>query len=98
MKYEVTIGIPVYNAERFIGRSLGSALMQSFGSIEFLVIDDCSTDGTLDVVRRLQEEHPRGGDIRIVTQPVNKGVGQPATVLSARCAAATSFSSMPTTP
>ncbi|MBP3511752.1 MAG: glycosyltransferase family 2 protein [Prevotella sp.] len=75
MKYEVTIGIPVYNAERFIGRSLGSALMQSFGSIEFLVIDDCSTDGTLDVVRRLQEEHPRGGDIRIVTQPVNKGVG-----------------------
>lgn len=75
MQYKVTIGIPVYNAERFIGRALDSALGQSFTDIEFLVLDDCSTDGTLEVVKRLQESHPRGKDIRIVRQPENSGVG-----------------------
>lgn len=75
MNHEVTIGIPLYNAGRYIRRTLESALAQTFDSIEFLILDDCSTDSSVDIVREMQSEHPRGRDIRIVSQPCNMGVG-----------------------
>ena len=71
----MTIGIPLYNAERFIGRTLETALTQTFGSIEILVVDDCGTDGSVETVRQMQSTHPRGSCIRIVSQPRNMGVG-----------------------
>ena len=76
MKYEVTIGIPVFHAVKYISDTLCSALEQTFPSIEFLVLDDCGGDGSIDIVRQLQQEHPRGKDIRIVSQPCNMGMGK----------------------
>lgn len=75
MAYEVTIGIPVYNIERYVRLAMDSALAQTFPSIEFLVLDDCGTDSSMDIVREYQQNHPRGGDIRIVRQPQNRGLG-----------------------
>lgn len=74
-KYEVTIGIPVYNVERYIRQMLDSILSQTFPSIEFLVCDDCSTDSSIDIVKEYQQAHPRGKDIRILHQPQNLGIG-----------------------
>lgn len=76
MKYEVTIGIPVYNVEKYIRLALESSLAQTFDNIEFLVLDDCGTDSSIDVVREYQQTHPRGKDIRIVRQPQNMGIGE----------------------
>lgn len=75
MAYTVTIGIPVYNAEKNLLQTMESALAQDFPSIEFLILDDCGTDGSMDIIRRLQQQHPRGKDIRIVRQDFNKGIG-----------------------
>lgn len=75
MSYEVTIGIPVYQAVDYIETTMLSALSQTYGSIEFLVVDDCGNDGTIDIVERLQREHPRGGNIRILHNGRNLGVG-----------------------
>ena len=75
MAYEVTIGIPVYNVEKYIRLTMDSALAQTFDNIEFLVLDDCGTDGSMDIIREYQQTHPRGKDIRIVRQPQNGGVG-----------------------
>lgn len=74
--YAVTIGIPVYNVEKYIRLTMDSALAQTFNDIEFLVIDDCGTDSSIDIVREYQQTHPRGKDIRIIRQPYNKGIGQ----------------------
>lgn len=74
MRYEVTIAIPLYNAEAYIGETMQGALAQTFGSIEFLLIDDCGTDAGVDLVRTLQGTHERGKDIRIVAHPRNLGV------------------------
>lgn len=74
MNYEVTIGIPQYNAESFISRTMESALAQTFNSIEFLIIDDCSKDNSVKILQSIKQQHPRGGDIRIVHQPTNMGV------------------------
>ena len=74
MKYDVTIGIPVYKSVDFIQRSLASALNQSSSSIEFLIIDDGGADGSMDVVDQMKAEHCRGNDIRIIKHEHNKGV------------------------
>ena len=74
MKYDVTIGIPVYLVERYIQKSLESALSQSYPSIEYLIVDDCGEDNSIQIVRQMKEHSSRGDDIRIVTQPMNLGV------------------------
>jgi glycosyltransferase involved in cell wall biosynthesis len=74
MKYDVTIGIPVYKSVEFIQRSLESALNQTYASIEFLIIDDCGFDGSMDIVEQFRTNHPRGREILVVHHSQNLGV------------------------
>lgn len=72
--YEVTIAIPVYHVEAFIKDSLYSALDQTFRSIEFLIIDDCGKDKSMEIIREIASTHPRGKDIRIISHAQNQGI------------------------
>lgn len=73
----VTIGFPVYNVERYVDKALLSALEQDFQyPYEILVVDDCCTDRSMDIVRHLAATHPHGDIIRIITHNVNLGLGQ----------------------
>ncbi len=76
MMYDVTIGIPVYNVGKYIRLTLDSALAQTFSNIEFLILDDCGTDESMDIVREYQDTHPRGKDIHIIRQSQNGGLGR----------------------
>lgn len=72
----VTVGMPVYNGEAFVSRSVLSVLEQTFsGSMEFLIVDDGSSDGTADVIRQVAAAHPRGGIVRVIRHDANQGVG-----------------------
>ena len=65
----VTIAIPTYNrADGYLSEALESALAQSYSPIEILVSDNCSTDGTDELVRSYDD--PR---IRYVKQTTNLG-------------------------
>ena len=81
MKYDVTIGIPAFKAVDYIEKTMESALNQTFVSIEYLVVDDCGNDGTIEIVERLQKEHLRGKDIRILYNNQNLGVGKTRNVI-----------------
>lgn len=48
----VSIIIPVYNHEEFVGKAIESALQQNFSEQEVIVVDDGSTDGTRNVVEK----------------------------------------------
>ena len=73
---EVSIAIPVYNVEEYIERSILSALNQNFPyPIEILVIDDCGTDRSIDIVKRLMTTHSKGNCIKILRQEKNMGPG-----------------------
>jgi glycosyltransferase involved in cell wall biosynthesis len=55
----VSVIIPAYNAEKFIGVTLDSVLAQTYKNIEILVVDDGSTDRTVDIVQRRALEDKR---------------------------------------
>ena len=74
-QYSVTIGIPVFKAADYIGKTMESALAQSYPNIEFLVVDDCGDDGSIEVVEKLAKEHIRGCDIRILRNETHLGPG-----------------------
>ena len=74
MKYDVTIGIPVYQSETYLSRSLDSVMAQTYPSVEFLLVDDGCTDGSMSIILEYQNTHPRGADIRIISHAHNKGV------------------------
>ncbi len=63
-----TVCIPVHNCERYIGVAIESVLSQTFTDFELVVIDNCSTDGTLDVIRRYSD--PK---IRVIENETNIG-------------------------
>ena len=64
--YKVTLSMPIYNVAPYVERALLSALNQTFESIEFLLVDDRGTDNSMDIVRRIIKDHPRGKDVRII--------------------------------
>ncbi|MFC6882498.1 glycosyltransferase [Actinomadura sp. J1-007] len=76
---DVSVVVIAYNDERRLPRAVGSALGQSLGGVEVVVVDDASTDGTGDVAERLAAEHP--GRVRAERLPVNSGgCGRPRNV------------------
>jgi len=74
---QVTIGFPVYNVEKYVEKSLRSALDQDFTlPYEILVIDDRGTDQSMEIVLNLCKNHPRGNIIRVIRHNTNKGLGE----------------------
>lgn len=74
MKYDVTIGIPMYNSEAFIRQALESALIQSYPSIEYLIVDDEGNDDSLKICHEVLRINTRRGDVRIIQHCSNLGV------------------------
>ncbi len=68
----VSVIIPVYNAERFIARCIASVLDQSYADIEVILVDDCSTDSTLSVLRGVLDERS-DSRVRLICHDCNQG-------------------------
>src|SRR5690606_15977961 len=66
----VSVVVPAYNAEAYLGEALRSVLAQTYELLEVLVIDDGSQDRTADIVRELAMEDER---VRLLQQS-NSGV------------------------
>ena len=66
----LTIGLPVYNGERFLSQSLDDLLAQTFEDFELIISDNASTDSTADICADYARRDSR---IRYVRQPVNIG-------------------------
>lgn len=67
---DFSVIIPAYNVSSMIGRAIRSAAAQTLPPFEILVIDDCSTDHTVEVVKALGREIP---SLRLLSTPANGG-------------------------
>lgn len=70
MTAAVTVGLPVFNGERYLGQTLESLLAQSFTDFEILVSDNGSTDGTEQIARAYAQADRR---VRFTRHPTNRG-------------------------
>lgn len=66
----ISIGITCFNAEPTIERAIKSALAQDWPEIEIIVVDDCSTDRSWEILARLSSVDPR---VKVYRHNINKG-------------------------
>jgi glycosyltransferase involved in cell wall biosynthesis len=66
----LSIGLPVYNGEKFLAESIESLLGQSYADFELIISDNASGDGTEDICRKYAEQDSR---IRYYRQEQNRG-------------------------
>ena len=71
MTVKVSVIIPVYNTEQFLGQCLDSVISQTLKEIEIICVDDGSRDGSAAILRQYAAED---GRVRIITQQ-NSGLG-----------------------
>lgn len=69
----VTVGLGVYNGERWVAETIDSILKQSFQNFVLLISDNCSTDATFDICRRYAAIDPR---VWLVQPPRNVGAAE----------------------
>jgi glycosyltransferase involved in cell wall biosynthesis len=67
---DISIVIPIYNVEKYLSECLESVINQSKEDIEIICIDDCSTDGSLEIAEKFAEIDSR---IRIIRNHENRG-------------------------
>lgn len=72
---DLTVAICVYNGEKHIAETLNSLSEQTFQNFHLLVIDDCSTDSTLDIVRDFLAKH-HWVSSEVATLPRNGGLAR----------------------
>ncbi|MCW5898874.1 MAG: glycosyltransferase [Flavobacteriales bacterium] len=72
---KASVVIPVYNKAPFLRECLDSVLAQDMAGFEVIAVDDGSTDGSLEILRGLQDAR-----LRIIASPVNRGPAHAAAV------------------
>lgn len=73
--YKVSIGVPVYNAAKYIERCARSIFSQSYENLDIVFVDDCSPDDSSDIIRRVLSDYPhRQNQTRILRHDHNSGV------------------------
>lgn len=66
----ISVIVPVYNAEKFLKRCISSILAQTYPNFELVLVDDGSTDQSLDILKKYVEKDSR---VNLISQQ-NKGV------------------------
>jgi glycosyltransferase involved in cell wall biosynthesis len=70
---KVSVVIASYNYEKYIGDAIESVIAQTYTNWELIIVDDASTDNSVDVIKRYVNEYPH--KIRLIAQQENRGVG-----------------------
>lgn len=74
LKATVSVVIPCYNCAHTIARSVDSVLWQTLPATEIILVNDASTDNSLEIIRELQNKYPY--IIKIASLDVNGGAAQ----------------------
>lgn len=72
---KVSVVIPIYMVEKYIERCARSLFEQTLDDIEYLFINDCTPDSSMNILARVIEDYPkRKFQTRILEMPTNGGL------------------------
>lgn len=72
---KVSILVPIYNVEAYIEQCVRSLFEQTWGNCEYIFVNDCTPDGSIEVLRRVASDYPnRATEIKIIDHEHNCGV------------------------
>ena len=72
---KVTILVPIYNVEQYIERCARSLFEQTYNDIEYVFVDDCSPDKSIELLQGVLKEYPkRERHVRIIKHEKNRGL------------------------
>ena len=69
---ELTIIIPCFNAEKFLNKCIDSILNQKYNNFDLILINDCSTDNTLNIIKSYKKKYDF---IKVINNSSNMGAG-----------------------
>ena len=73
--YQVSILVPVYGVEKFIERCARSLFEQTYENLEYIFVDDCTPDNSIEILKRVMEDYPeRKERVRILHHERNRGL------------------------
>ncbi len=71
----ISIIVPVYNVSRYIERCARSLFEQSLNDIEYIFVDDCSPDNSIEILHQILSDYPsRMAQVKIISHEKNRGV------------------------
>lgn len=71
---KVSVCVPIYNVEKYIEKCVRSLFEQTLDDIEYIFVNDCTPDKSMDILRRVLVEYPqRQEQVKIINHKVNKG-------------------------
>ena len=73
---KISLVFPVYNVSSFVENSFLSALAQTYKDVEFIIIDDCSTDDSMSKVYKILDHHVRKKDVFVYKHNKNMGLSE----------------------
>ena len=74
--YMVSICIPIYGVEKYIERCAISLFEQTYQNIEYIFVDDCTPDKSVEILKSVIERYPnRKPYVRIIKHKKNRGLG-----------------------
>lgn len=74
IKYKVSVIVPVYGAEKYIERCAGSLFGQTLDGIEYIFVNDCTPDRSVQVLQDVLADYPQRKDaFTVVNLPKNMG-------------------------
>lgn len=75
MKPKVSICVPIYGVEKYIERCARSLFEQTYENIEYIFIDDCTPDKSIEILKNVLDDYPlRKEVVRIIQHDHNRGL------------------------
>lgn len=71
---KISVLVPVYNIEKYIARCAQSLFEQTFKDVEYIFVDDCSTDNSSTILREVANSYP-SANVHIIRHEHNRGSG-----------------------
>jgi glycosyltransferase involved in cell wall biosynthesis len=71
----ISILVPIYNVEKYIGRCARSLFEQTYPDIEYIFVNDCTPDNSIEILKNVIQDYPQRKEyIRIITHEKNRGL------------------------